>query len=64
MPHCPTKAKKKISVFRVTGLKIFGRIGTHIFFNYFFSGKYMILCILKDILPFKRYKIIFFSIQT
>ena len=29
----------KISVFRVTGLKILGRVGTHIFFNYFFSGK-------------------------
>ena len=27
---------KKISVFRVTGLKILGRIGTHIFCNYFF----------------------------
>ena len=30
--------KKKISVFRVTGLNILGRIGTHIFFTYF-SGK-------------------------
>ena len=27
---------KKISVFRVMGLKILGRVGTHIFFNYFF----------------------------
>ena len=31
---------KKISVFRVTGLKILGRIGTHIFyFDYFFLEK-------------------------
>ena len=39
---------KKISVFRVTGLKILGRVGNHIFFDYFFfSGKNTILCILK-----------------
>ena len=31
--------EKKISVFRVTGLNILGRVGTHIFFKYFFSGK-------------------------
>ena len=28
-----------VSVFRVTGMKILGRVGTHIFLNYFFSGK-------------------------
>ena len=28
--------KKKISVFRVTGLKFLGRVGTHFFFNYIF----------------------------
>ena len=31
MPLRPNK--KKISVFQVTGLKILGRIGTHIFFD-------------------------------
>ena len=33
---------KKISVFQGTGLKISGKVvtvGTHTFFNYFFSGK-------------------------
>ena len=50
---------KKINLFLVSGLKILGRVGTHIFF---FSGKiYMILCILKGISPFKMHKIIFFS---
>ena len=34
------EAKLKKSVFRVTGLKISGRVGTHIFFNYFFWKKY------------------------
>ena len=28
--------KKKKSVFRVTGLKFLGRVGTHFFFNYIF----------------------------
>ena len=50
--------KKKISVFRVTGLKILGRVGTHInFFIFFFC---IILCILKGISPFKMHKIIFY----
>ena len=35
----PRPNTKKLSVFWVTGLKILGRIGTHIFFNYLFSGK-------------------------
>ena len=46
------RPNKKINVFRVTGLKILDRVGTHIFFNYFFLVKYIILCILKGILPF------------
>ena len=51
----------KKGVFRVTGLKILGGVGTHIFFNYLFSGKkIMILCIFKGISPFKMLKIIFF----
>ena len=55
---CDTsKAKEKISGFRLTGLKMLGRVGTHIFFNYFFFWKkYTILCILKVILPFKMHK--------
>ena len=52
---------KKISVFLVRGLKLGGRVCTHIFSNYFFSGKYIILCISKGISPFKMHKIIFFS---
>ena len=37
------RPNKKISVFLVTGLKILGRVGTHIFFNYhFFSGNTII----------------------
>ena len=31
------RPNKKVSVFRVTGLKILGRGGTHIFFKYLFS---------------------------
>ena len=44
------RPNKEISVFRVTGLKILGRVGTHIFF----SGKNIILCILKDEMPQKK----------
>ena len=40
---------KKISVIRVTGLKILGRVGTHIFSLFFFLEKNTILCILKGI---------------
>ena len=43
------------------GLKILGRVGTHIFFNYFFFWKNIILCILKGISPFEMHKIIFFQ---
>ena len=50
--HIPTygtvvRPNKKICVFRVTGLKKLGREGTHIF-----SGKNIVLCILKGILPY------------
>ena len=45
-------------MFRVTGLKILGRAGIHIFFfNHFLSGKNIILCILKSIWPFKMHKL-------
>ena len=59
------RPNKKINMFRITGLKILGRVGTHIyFFNYFFSGKKnIILGILKGNLPFKMHKIIFFQIK-
>ena len=53
------RPNKKISVFRVMGLKILGRIGTHIFKKKFWK-KNTILCILKDISPFKMHRIIFF----
>ena len=43
--------KKKISVFRVTSLKMLGRLGTPVFFFYLFWKKYIILCISKGILP-------------
>ena len=33
----PVRPNKKTSVFRVTGLKILGRVSTY--FNYFLSGK-------------------------
>ena len=65
--------QKKESVFRVTGLKILGRVGTHFFFleknlilclfqnskNYIL-GKNIILCTLKSISSLKMHKIIFF----
>ena len=54
------RPKKIISVFRVMGRKILGRVGAHIFFN-FFSEYNISLCILKGISPFKMHKIIFFS---
>ena len=31
----PVRTNKKISVLRVTGLKILGRVGTHFFDNFF-----------------------------
>ena len=33
------RPNKKISEFRVTGVKILGRVGTNIFFYHLFSGK-------------------------
>ena len=45
----------------VTGLKILGRVGTQFFLYYFFFlQKNIILCILKDMIPFKMHEIIFF----
>ena len=65
---CPDKGvrltvwpNKKISVFRVMGLTILGRVGSYFFLLIFFFGKKnIILCILKRISPFKRHKIISF----
>ena len=51
------RPNKKICVFWVMGLKIFGRVGTHIFYLFFFLEKNIIL---KGILPFKMHTIIFF----
>ena len=45
-------------MFRVTGQKNVGRVGTLILFS---GKKNIILCILKGISPFKMHKIIFFS---
>ena len=46
----------KKSVFWVTGLKILVKVGTHFFLIiFFFSGKNIILCILKGISPFKMH---------
>ena len=52
--------RKKISVFWVTGLKIFGREGTYII-NYFFFWKNMFLCFLKT---FHLSKCIKFAFQN
>ena len=49
----------KNSVLRVTGLKILGRVGTNVFFIFFW--KKIILCILNGISPFKMHKIILFT---
>ena len=51
---------KKVSVLWVTGLKILGRVGTHIFLIISFSGKKYNFIHLIGILPFKMHKIIFF----
>ena len=47
-------------MFQVTGLKILGGVGTHIFFYFFFWKKITTLCILKGISSFKMHKIVFF----
>ena len=46
-PLVCVRPNENISVFRVTGLKILGRVG--IFLNYFFLEKKFFLCNLKDI---------------
>ena len=53
-PNLGVMPNKKIPVFRVLNLQVKPRI----FFR--FSGKNIILCILKGISPFKMHKIIFF----
>ena len=50
------RPNKEISVFRVTGLKILGRVGTH----FFFREENIFLFILKGILLSKCIKKIFF----
>ena len=52
--HMLLKPYKKIGAFRVTGLKILGTVGTHLFFYFFFSGKNIILCFSKCITFFSR----------
>ena len=49
-PHVLRPNKKNTPVFRVTGP----------YLNFRFSGKNIILCILKGEMPFKMHKIIFF----
>ena len=62
--HTQLRPNENISVFWVTGLKILGRVGTHLFFlNIFFSGKNIVLRILKGFLPFKMHKIIHLFLQ-
>ena len=58
-----TLQRNAISVFRVTVLKILGRVGTP-FFCSFFPEKNIILCILKGISPLKMQKIIYFFQKT
>ena len=48
-----------MSVFRVTGLKILGRVGTHMFFFIFFWKKYNLMHFERQS-PFKMHKIIHF----
>ena len=50
--------KKKYNVFRIKSLKILCRVGTHVYFNFFW--KKINFTHLKGILPFKMHKIIFF----
>ena len=59
--HTCIRPNKKISVFRVTGLKILGRVGTQVFFKLNWGGGVIILCILKGISPFKMHNIIIVS---
>ena len=53
-PQIHVRPNKKVSVFRVTGLKILGRVGTHIFLKYFLLKKKIFFCILKGNSPFKN----------
>ena len=57
---CCIRPNKELSVFRIMGLKILGRVGTHIFLNYLFFVKiYMILCILNAFCLSKCIKLYF-----
>ena len=47
---------KKISVFRVTGLKIFGRVGTHLFLNKFFFWKKYDFMFVERLFAFQMHK--------
>ena len=58
------RPNKKISVLRVTGLKILGRITAHIFLFIFFLEKNIILYILKGILRFERPQNLFHDPNT
>ena len=57
------RAWAKKNVFRVTGLKILGRVYRHtkIFLIIFFLEKNIILFIFNSISPFKMHKITFFQ---
>ena len=48
---------KRISMFRVKGLKILGRVCKRLFFVLFSGNKYNFFCFS----PFKMHKIVFFS---
>ena len=51
LPICIILPNENISVFRVTGMKIFGRVDTYYFFHYYFFSAEM---------PFKMHKIKYF----
>ena len=59
LQHCHKQNKKK--VFWVMGLKNLARVGHILFSLLLFMNKKKNLCILKGEVPFKMYKIIFFS---
>ena len=56
------RPNKKISVFRVTGLKILGKQQTNVYF--FFSEKNITLCILKDKFAFQNASKLYFFQKT
>ena len=50
------RPNKKISVFRITGLEILGRVGTQIFIYLFFSGKKIIFMYFEGHFAFQNAK--------